>query len=193
MKKITTIPLLLMAFCFVNSSSHAAELTVLGGISRSTPEFVPASLTFKGRNSYGGGALLGIRFKRFFGLEVGGLYVNRKYGDSAGDICFNTLQLPALLRFRLLPMLSFGVGGYYTMGIGNVTFGTATSTFADAALKKSDYGVVGDARLRLPLVPTLGFIVDFRYLYGLGDYSTLSAKNLYLTDVQLFAGLQFGL
>ncbi len=202
---------LTLGFCLFSQSSQAIELTVLGGLSRSTPDVTPVTLTYKARNSYAGGALLGLRYKRFFGIETGAIYANNKFGSDlanvdgvsvSGDTSFNSIQIPLLLRFTVLPLISFGVGGYYSMGIGQVSetlsvggapAATATSTYADAGLKTSDYGFLGDVRIRLPLIPTFGFILDFRYLYGFGNLSADAAAKIYLTDMQAFAGLQFGL
>ncbi len=209
-QKLSLVLVMAALVAFGSQPARALELGIEGGLAHTSSSVSPATSTFGAGNTYVFGAFFDYGLATGFGLEVGAFMASRKLTASTtltvagvsqtfnGDLTYLTYQFPVLMRFTLLPFVSFGVGGYYAMGAGNVTETVAgvavptTASFADAGLKTSDYGVEGDIRFRLPLLPLFGFVVDARYLYGLADTSATTGVKLNTRDLQLLAGIEFG-
>ncbi|MGK5086364.1 outer membrane beta-barrel protein [Bdellovibrionota bacterium FG-2] len=209
-QKIITAGIMAILSITAAQPAHALELGVVGGLNHTNSTPTPATFTFGAGNSYALGAFFDYGLATGIGMEIGAFLANRKLTASttltingvsqtfSGDMSYNTYQFPLLLRFTALPFLSFGAGGYYAMGTGNVTETVGgvplpvPATFAEVGLKTSDYGLEGNARFRLPILPLFGLIVDARYLYGLADTSASPDVKLNTRDFQALAGIQFG-
>lgn len=156
------------------------------------------SVTTKAKLGMGAGALMNAHFSPRLGAEIGALYVTRKFDSTASftalgapssTVTANTLhyvEIPVALRFWLSPRFSIGVGGYYASGLGS-------SDFTAASTKKSDYGALGSAQLRLPLGGSTALLLDGRYEYGLANVDTSGYGNQKYRTVQGMAGLCFGM
>ena len=156
------------------------------------------SVTTKAKLGMGAGALMNAHFSPHLGAEVGALYVTRKFDSTASftvsgvptsTVTTNTLhyvEIPFALRFWLSPHFSIGAGGYYASGLGS-------RDFTNAGMKKSDYGALGSAQIRLPLGSTMGLLVDGRYEYGLANVDTSGFGNQKYRTLQVMAGVCFGM
>ncbi len=183
--------------------SVATDLSLVGGsdIGMPTMKINGASVPGKTNPTFGGGALLDFRLNMALGLQLGALYMPRSSINTSNTpnvtTTVDTLQVPVLLRIRLLPAVSLGAGAYYAFGIGNVTTtingNSSTQSYAKANMTTSDYGLVGSLAVNLPLSQRVAFLVDARYLYGLQNNSTTSNIKLNWADVQVLAGLMIHL
>ena len=113
-----------------------------------------------------GGAGLNFGLVPMVHLEVDGLYLSRAF---SGFSNVNWIEVPVVFRFRLLPLFSVGVGGFYDFA---VTSGAG-----------SNDGIVTSARLRLPGSP---IYIDGRFNIGLTQFNG-SGMN----DFQLMLGVMF--
>jgi hypothetical protein len=96
------------------------------------------------------------------GVEVDGLYLSRNY--TGGNI--NFIQVPAIIRFGMLPMFSIGGGGFFDFP---VTSGASTNA-----------GILGSLKFQPIMAPVF---IEARYLYGLKDTNS--------SEFQILGGLSF--
>jgi hypothetical protein len=134
------------------------QFSLLGGINE--------TLNNGGGVGYTAGAEANFWLGPTLGLSVGGQYLSRNFSPSN----LNWIQVPVVLRFSILPMLSVG-GGYFhdfpvTTGVG------------------ANDGIVVSARVAPPLFP---LFVEGRYDYGLNTSSFSSNTS----ELQALVGFQF--
>lgn len=205
-KKISLLAILAALVGF--PQANAASLDVLGvgtylqpkasGITAASPG---DSLTSQMGLGFGLGIETSLASR--LALEIDGLYVDRKYQDSGtastSDSSFHAVQIPVLLRLKLLSFFSVGAGGYAAFATGNVSTATtvagvtttSTSTYAGDSLKTSDYGAVFSARFRIPLGAKAALLAEGRYNLGLSNISTTPGTTDHWRTVDGLAGLQF--
>ena len=184
------------------SQAHALSVSALGGLGWTNPSIsTPGVTNVSSKLGAGYGGAIEIGLVPFFSLEADVLDMKRKFqfdtaavagiGESA-----NYLQIPVMLRFSPLSLVSVGGGFYYANGLGNVSTSVggvagADQTFAQAGLKNSDFGMVLSGRLRLPIMPLVGIIVDARYLLGLTNVATDPTATIKYRDIQTLFGINF--
>jgi hypothetical protein len=212
MVKNTRLLILALVFGLMMSQAQAASISLVGDVDSSNISLGnPGSSTTSPKLGYGGGFLIDSMMTPGVGFEIGALYITRKTeldgfsvnGGAASNLDVKTtaIQVPVLLRFHLLPMISIGLGGYWAYGIGNVnstdTSGNslASGSYSTELIKQSDFGLLGSVGLRLPLgTGGVKLLIDGRYAYGLTDFNngayTTTAKY---RDVQGLVGLSFPL
>jgi hypothetical protein len=186
--------------------AQAAKLSVVGAGNLSKPKLSPIEVipAAQAKFGIGGGALLEFPFTPVFGVEIGGLYVPRKYdigSNQAGYVrSLNGLEIPVTLKFRLLPVLNVGVGGFYRMAMGDVKYTTpagasGSETYDSAGLDKSDMGFHGTLGFDMPVGPMMGFVVDGRYQVGIQDQlkPAQTGSTYKFSGIQVLAGLRFTL
>ncbi len=198
--------IVLLGLIGIGGSAQAASLGVLGGVGLS--KFSENTSTkYKAKLGFGGGAYVGVMLHPMFEIDFGALYMQRKfqYDATNGTVVnkFNSLQFPVIARLNFMNMLSIGAGGYYAMAMGDIGVeatptggGTTTSTtmtYANSGYAKSDYGLVGSVALYFPVGPMTRFILDGRYLLGLKDVNKNPAVTDKWRDLQVLAGLAFGM
>jgi hypothetical protein len=152
----------------LSASQPSAHAAVAGLISPSILGGLNQTLSTGGSSGYTAGVRLG------FGLailEVDGSAMFLSRGSSIGSNV-NYIQIPLMLRYSLIPMLSLGAGGYYDVPI--------TSNAA------SVYGIRGALMLSLPGLPLYG---EANYSYNLGT-SAVGGGAGDLTDFQLLIGFK---
>jgi Outer membrane protein beta-barrel domain len=203
--------LLVIAFAFSAGTANALEVSVVGAYGMSnvnisnTTGTASASSSSNG-TSFGGGVLLAGSLAPMFQLEVGALYLPRTItaSDNSGDslnTTFNTLQVPVVLRLSPAPILSLGVGGYFAEGLGSVsqtaTSGgvsqTSTESYSAANWSATDFGLLGSIRLGAPVAPLVKLFVDGRYVMGLKNLDTTNDTTTHAKDIQILAGVSFGM
>lgn len=101
-------------------------------------------------------------------FTVGGMFLSRAFTGGFSNV--NYIQIPAILRFPLFPMLSIGAGGFYDAPVSS------------GAL--SNYGITGALKLKPLAVPVF---LEGRYNYGLNSTNWLSDTS----EVQILLGLAF--
>ncbi|MBC7386472.1 MAG: hypothetical protein H7301_09985 [Cryobacterium sp.] len=166
------------AFFFV-TEAHALQVSVLGGLSAGKPSYSAGSAQSKTALTYG--ALLGDN-GMVFGFETGLLSVGKKFSSGGVEYSGRAWEIPALVRFTLLPIVSAGAGAYY-------------QNYSDKpfiAQKSTDLGLKLNARIRLPLAPLTGFLVDLSFKRGFSDLSNGVGTSYKNQELDLLAGLNFG-
>jgi len=155
-----------------------------------------ASSSTAGELALGGGVFFNIPFNEGPGMvlvdEVTVSFLGRKGTFQETTTSANWVKLSNLIRIYPIPFLTIGVGGYYSLGIGNYTVtakdGTSTSVgFADVGLKKSDFGLEAGLGTRFPLSESFGILGDIRYSLGLANIisNDLSAAYEALGEVDV--------
>ncbi|MGZ3657602.1 MAG: hypothetical protein ACXVB9_05855 [Bdellovibrionota bacterium] len=195
----------LLVFLLATTHAHAARISLVGAANSSTPN--SPGVEYTAETAYGYGVLLETRMIPFFGFEIGALYAPRKFTYSTAVPSATTVtatakvyEFPALLRFHLGRTFSFGMGGYYASGKGDIGVetnanGTTTSqsvTYASQNQTNSDYGLLGSIAFTMRLGPLTHLVFDGRYLAGLKNNSTIAGSDRKYNDLELLAGLQFG-
>jgi len=184
-------------------------------------DIAPATLEYSPKLAIGGGLLLEVPLSGQVALELGGLFLPRKFdgkfsigsASNTRELTGNSIHVPLVVRVNLGPNFSFGVGGYVNQLIGSAdsssttspatTTTTDTQSWTDEGFRLRDYGLVGSLRLRVPFTPSVAFILDGRYALGLSegytdDFSSAppagagTNASLKHTDIQGLVGLQFG-
>jgi hypothetical protein len=204
MKKLIV---LIAASALLAVSAHAEmgapafRLNALAGLNFANVKYTPdvAGWSAKGALSYGATVEFGMG--SLISIETG-LFMNKNKRDfSTTGLSFSleqaSMEVPLMARFHILPILDFGVGGYYETFDKKVTASNSSNTALvgngdDTSGNQYDtYGVKAGVRARLPILPTLGFLVDASYKMGLKDTdkSSGTAKN---SSYAAMAGLSIG-
>jgi hypothetical protein len=137
-------------------ASRGIKLSILGGVNFSTFTSGDES-PFSINPSEGSGptfaTLISFDLSKKVEIETGLVFSREKVNFSQGGASFysssfTTLQLPVVLRYKLLPYLSAGAGIYYATIAGNV-LNTASSggNLASGGINSSDYGVLFNTRI----------------------------------------------
>jgi hypothetical protein len=197
---------LLVSLCLlVSGSAFAAfDVSVVGIGDIATPSADP-SFEIGNKFGLGFGANLEVDIAPMWSLEAGLFHVNRKYaaenialgGLLSPTVSSRYLMIPLLLRWGLLETFTIGAGGYYASALGDLSLSQGSISvdipYSNLSLSKSDFGLVGSARLKLPLAPTLSILADGRYLLGLSDVNEISSQSFKWRDMQFLLGLAFGI
>ncbi len=188
----------------VSQTAHATQWGFVGGLSStgvSIMSSAPSLGSHYGAHStvYGGGLLLGFQILPKTFLEFGLLYLPRGFDQKTAqdtlETHFQTVQMPILLKFQIFPALFFGVGGYFSYGLGSVyTYSKAspqniTSTPYGSAFHPNDYGFCTSFGVKLG-ARGIFMIVDSRYLMGFRNIQSTGSKMTYLSDFQILGGIQ---
>jgi len=219
MKATRLLIIFFITSLMLSSVAQAARLSLVGVDDLATGSYSnqPSGFTapsISSKSGFGGGLLLDEMVSREVMFEIGALYLTREYGSSGGSISGvatdsttttqHVIQFPVQLKFRLLPMLHIGVGGYLSEGVGSIDSQDSTNpsqsnsseSYSSANIKKTDYGLLGSVGLSLPLTMTTHFIVEGRYAYGLANvYADPNSTGLTIKnrDIQILAGFTFAL
>lgn len=191
----------LLVLIAVQPAVAKAEITVLGGINMAKPSVstTPATTTASS-NALGLGLLWGKKFGAgMFGIETGLFYFQEKFAAFSMDWKTKRLHVPLMFRLNPVKFLSIGAGGYYENGTGDVDVSalgvTVTQSYADSGLKKSDYGLDFDLRIKIPFGPMVAFVIDGRYQLGLAERlkDTTGGASYKSRSIQALGGFSFGM
>jgi len=205
MKKIHLIPAALAALAFGTAApAHAIELTVLGGLNLHSSSVDPEAA---GTETGGGtgaafGALIGWEFIPAFGLETGALFVKKDNNVKATGTDLETshgaIEVPLMLRFTALPILSVGGGLVYTRNSrttsreGTLLSASVNDEIEAAALKRNEWGARLNARIGMPLVPLVSAVLDLNYVLGLSDIDLDPNASSKTREFQVLVGASIG-
>lgn len=196
-----TVPSVFLVGLLISPSAQAS-LSLIGGgtMVKTIVTTSGVSRSNDAKLGIGGGLFYEARLGRTVGLELGALYVKRKWGTDTASAYVTMIEAPIVFRFWFGKAFSLGIGGYMSYGMGDIisetSTGTTTTTSYEAAgYKKMDYGIVASMGTHLPLSNSVGLVFDGRYVYGLAngnDTATSSTITLQYSGIELFAGLRFG-
>lgn len=187
-----------MLFSLVSTSAFAS-ISIVGALNEGTLTGSGESDSLSAKPAFGAGILIDHPISIGTAIEFGAIYQGRKYDDTSSNytVSSNAIQIPVLLRFTLLPMISFGAGGYWETGSGDITLtndtdgSKSTLTYSGLGVKQSDMGLVGSIRLNFLMGPGMGFLVDGRYNYGLTNTSN-NGTTITNRAFQVLAGISLG-
>jgi hypothetical protein len=184
--------------------AHAGKLSLLGGVTISKP--VDNENTYLSRTTPTGGLLYDFELNSykahetgalyFSGIELGVMYFSRGFNATTDDFTTyaftaNFLQFPLLLKLWLTKRVSFGLGGYYAIPVGELKYTFTEGTFYSPYTVPYDYGVAGQVRYTVKSMRALHLFFDLRYNYGLANIVT-TGTPVHYEDLAIYIGIRFG-
>ncbi|MBS1961077.1 MAG: outer membrane beta-barrel protein [Bdellovibrionales bacterium] len=186
------------------TAQAGAMVNVLGGLNFQNDSIDPAqsgtTLSAQGGVSYGASVEFGMN--PMLGLELGVFSMAKKTkatvaGAGEATATAHGIVFPVMVRFTALPVLDFGVGGYYaTLSDKFTVSGSTIAGYPDgdqtsSTAEKSDYGLRAGVRAKLPVGPMLKVLVDASYNFGLKDTDNTSTTEK-TRGYTLMAGVGIG-
>lgn len=177
------------------------DFVVLGGANYTTYDTGSANTQINNKFNYGVGAGAILSLAPRIGFEIDGIYRKNSFGfefsGAESTTTMTALIVPAMLRVNL-PVISLGAGGYYSMGLGDlsqtVTFNgnttTSSSTYEASSLEKSDYGLAASVRMSVLPLGVGSVFIDGRYLMGMKDRA-VGAGEMKTRSFEAMLGLSF--
>lgn len=189
---------------------HRVELgLVLGMALSSNTNSEPIGLKSATQLGFGAGLMFNFNLSPFLSLESGLHYAPRKLSFDAGVVerteTYQTLEFPLLARLWLGRIVSFGVGGYTSLGIGdihtrilaqNAEIFSGDSSYDTNQLKSVDYGLMGSLQFRVPVSDDVSLLFDSRFNFGLRDLRFSPSdddKSRMWRSLRFYAGAAIGL
>lgn len=171
-------------------SAHAGVGVIAGG-TFSSPSFSNPDADINTKTGFIGGLVFESTSSEMLGFEGDVLYQVQKYSVNGIENSQNGFQVPLMLRFNFLPIFNIGLGGFATYHIGDVSVNGNDISYADARLKRWDFGAVGSVRLAIP-IGSLNFFIDGRYLLGLTNNreNPVGDESVKSRTIQAMAGLK---
>lgn len=147
----------------------------------------------RGTADFTGGLLVNFNLPANFSLESGFFYFPKTIGFVGQNIPVDgyatmpTLEVPIMARYWILNLVSVGVGGYGSYGVGDISIlgendssgvgrgfdgddeKTISRTWTQAQMHQFDYGFLFGAQVKLPVASRLKAIIDYRYNLGMRD------------------------
>ena len=155
-----------------------------------------------GATNYGAGLVSELVFNPNVGLEIDLLYLNHTFSQLSSEffgqslsstISSGAINIPILLRYRPIPFLNLGLGGYYSRVVTNWTVSAAGYNDTTTDFGKNDLGVTAAIGGLLPLGNSLSVMGDFRVAQSLKEIKRSTGEAVQFTDFQFVVGLIFGI
>jgi hypothetical protein len=199
------ISMILSLMILTTGAAHAdLEVNALGGLNFDSNSVDGGTTTHSGKGAFTFGATV-VFGGPFLSFETGLLSIGKKEEQTRATGAISTWsyrgwQVPAMVRFTALPILSFGGGLYYTMfsdtvevsdsGLGIPPNGEYT--LDSQGLASNDIGLKIDARAGFPIAPLTSLLADVYYDWGLKDLDkgAISKKT---RNYGILLGVSFGL
>jgi hypothetical protein len=188
------------AAMLIPTKATAFEIAAVGSLNLTSPNEtqIVSTGTYASQMTIGFGALAGFEMTRAFLFEIGAIYQPRAFNNGFQNLSFTMLEIPFVIRFNPLPIVSFAAGGYVAYGLGNYsaqTVGAPTSQSIDygaSGYNRVDWGLVASVAANIPLWPDFSLLFDLRYYFGLQNLDANSeVGSLLFRDAQLLAGLRY--
>ncbi len=200
---IKNLGLLGLTLCLVSTAEAAIGPRLGAGLS--FPTVSVANVAVPGLSTKTG-FVGGLGFEQSFGpvgVVADLLYTKRVAGFPANiSAKLSYLEIPVMAQLSLLGF-RLAAGGYYGVGLGNLTScnGTACTSVAHTAsnitvgtatlnFNKNDMGLMFGAGYALP-IPMLTVAVDLRFRLGLSNIADVAGVNVKWRGVDIVAGVLF--
>jgi hypothetical protein len=193
----------LLGFIILSPNAKAFDLEAVGTLNLIFPAQTSLVTTASGGSpmTVGFGVLANFDLSRAFALDIGGIYQPRAYiYDGFQTVTLTMLEIPAMIRFTPLPIVSFAAGAYFAYGLGTYsiqTNGAPTSqpaSYSSTGNSQVDWGLAASVAAAIPLIPDLSLLFDLRYYFGLQNMlPSNGASSVFLRDFQLLAGLKLNI
>lgn len=154
------------------SPSYSLDFSVVGTMSVANYSLNPPPTLFSGGTSFGAGALAGMDLSPFISAETGFLFLGYNstaaVGGTSQSLSTRYLNIPLFLRLSPISFISINAGPYYATGLSS-----------DRGQHPGDFGFMGGASLRYPLLPAIRARLDVLYQLGLTnlDGTTFTTQN----------------
>ena len=180
-----------LALSFWTNDARAIGTNFVIGYGKSTASLGEFSVPNTSSNHRGGVFGFGALFHQFIlldtDIELGILYLQRGFSLNINgqeqDQSFDSVHFPVLLKFYFLPVVFFGIGGYFTHALAQTN---------PTLYSANDRGWLISAGVKPQITSSTYLLVDFRYLFGIANVSQIPGSTLYLRDLQFLFGLSFG-
>jgi hypothetical protein len=180
---------------YAPSAKPYFRFSLLAGVNISAPNYADSSPLVTSTSTTSGygfdiGATAEIIFWKKIGLEAG-VFTFRRAFTLAADIAgsnsaiynsYYIFHFPVLFRYHLDQHFSFGLGGYYNINPGFLTYDN---------FKAYDSGAVASVRYEHKLNENFLVALDARYQYGLINMATSATATVNMRDYQILAGVVF--
>lgn len=167
---------------------HALEVIGVGGLNFHSPSVERTGTSVDSATGIALGAYLGWGLFPGFGMETGVISTRRKMTLNVSGVeqksRYAAIEVPLMLRFTALPVLSFGGGIYHARNSRKINGDTE-----DANRKRGEFGTRLNARFTLPLAPLVGFVVEANYLLGLTDIDLDPNSSFKTREIQALVGV----
>lgn len=140
-----------------------------------------------------------------FDIEAGLEYWKRQYESTAAtavlEDSLSYLSLPVVGRYWLTDFMTFGIGMFYAVGVGNVdrtvTFQGITTnssiTRDQAGFLNSDFGFLFDLKTSFAMDANWRLIMGTRYVFGISDVDNFTASTSQFRDIRAIIGAAYEL
>lgn len=176
---------------FVSSSAQALEVIGVGGLNFHSPSVDKSGTSSDSGTGLAAGVYLGWDLFPGFGMETGAIIARRKMtlnvSGAEQKVHYGSIEVPLMLRFTALPVLSVGGGLYHARNNRKTNSGAD-----DAGRKKGEFGTRLNARFTLPLLPLFGFVIEANYLLGLTDIDLDPNSSIKTREIQGMVGVSVG-
>jgi len=197
---VVGVPAMLVAsgaLAFENTGGPAMGIVGAASVQNPSVKTGGSKVDVDGKTAFGAGITFEVGVREGMGLEADLLYLNHKFkrseiGGVTSTVSSGYLQLPVLLRYRPIPYLNLGAGGYYSRITKNWSVSTSNASAGLADYKKDDFGFVAAVGTNIPVGEALSIIADLRYARSLTDSARNSGDDLKYSDFQFLAGVRFG-
>ena len=133
-------------------------------------------------------------------VSTGGLYVPRRIGINQGGTVVtmtrNTLLIPLIAKYSLLPLFSIIGGGYYGVALGDWDYDPLNPTDT-ANIVAWDVGFVLGAEVRLPVAYTKNYLLEIvlqmSYLWGFNNMARDAVEDFRYREYHFTAGFSVGI
>ncbi len=199
----------IVALCGSQSSQAAGLRLSIGGIAgltgareNSSDSVQAKGLSSERHFSLGAGALLESALTDSVGIEIGALYIARKFeiGNEALKLTRTvpTVFFPLEARLWVGNMLSFAGGVFAAARVGNqhdeITSGNATlGSFSSGNRKNVEYGMTVAGTLNIATVNKTGIFLEGRYNRGFTNSARDGLFEERIDDLWLMAGARLDL
>lgn len=196
-----TLPLVLFTLSSAPARADLLALSAVGGLNFSdlSVSSLPTGESTSMGTNFGFGVLGAYGFFPGFAAELGVLDMPRSVNlnDSAGksisSVTGSYLEIPLLVRFTALPIISFGAGAYYAHTLGNpsvsVLGGSSVSANYPSNYSQSDFGLEGSVAASYSIMPMISVFADLRGLLGLVNEDSSGATTQHYRNVEILAGV----
>lgn len=192
---------LILIIATLTAGAQALDLSVVGTMNFESSKINVSGISANapGTTGLGYGALVQFEMGETIALETGALIINRKYTFGPDFYAFSRLQIPAVIRFTGLPLVSFGAGPYVEFAMGDMSVETGafkrSIPYSGRNFDTTNFGVIASVAADIQVAPLISVLADLRYNLSFTDYdnNTVPPMDRKFGGFQFLAGLKLSL
>jgi hypothetical protein len=149
---------------------------------------------------FGGGVTSELLITEQFSLEADVFYLSRRFSSNTAEffgsrvnstILSGSLQVPIMVRFHPMPILTLGLGGYYSRVVSSWVVSAGGFDSKSLDFGSDDVGVMLALGVIVPVGESMSIVGDVRYAKSLLDLDSSTQNTLSVADVQIYSGVRF--